>query len=119
MKNIAFLFLYSFYFSMCQNPSSLAPEKVEGIPSGAFWSGGIDGGAWFLIQNIDSINLTALFQIYYDTSGEVWLNKVLKLNCESNTSINWTNLREEINSFNGDQVALNRNNFQNQECFFE
>lgn len=113
------LLLSIFILFSYQTHKTSPPEKIKGIPQNAFWVGGIDGGSWYLIKNIDSIEQTALFKIYHDTNGEIWINKKLKLNCSSNTSINWSNLKSNINAFDGNRVYLLKTKDIGKECFFE
>lgn len=53
------------------------PERPTDVPDKAFWIGGIDGGTWFLIQKVDSNNISAFIKVYNDQTGELIVSKCL------------------------------------------
>ena len=87
----------------CNNPGP--PDKVEGILKNAFWIGGIDGGNWYVLGNIDTLKRTVNFQIYNEQTGERLLAKELNLHCNSN-SFDWSNLLDNLIAFDGQKVLL-------------
>ena len=53
-----------------KNPRPQAPKKIANIPAEAFWIGGVDGGQWYLIKNINKKAKTVHLKIYHDFTGK-------------------------------------------------
>jgi hypothetical protein len=57
-KNMAVkqLLFASLLFILVSCRHSYEPKRVNGVPLTAFWVGGANGGNWFLIEKIDTVN---------------------------------------------------------------
>lgn len=101
----------------CGNePVHRRPNKV---PKDAFWVGGFDGGNWYLTENLNPHNKTVHFKIYNDYNGNLDVEGVFILHCDSKTEIKWENLIEEINLFDGEVITLKNHNKNEQNCYFK
>ncbi len=107
----------SLFFLKNQRPQ--APKKMANIPAGAFWIGGVDGGNWCLINNINTKAKTVNLRIYNDFNGKLLMNKNFKLNCNPDVGINWNNLKEQIDYFDGQLVYLSVLGADGNYCYFE
>jgi hypothetical protein len=117
-KTIIFNFLLLFLFTSC---GTNKPAKIKGIPETAFWAGGVDGGQWYQVDSIDKQNNTIVCKIYNDNNGELVANRKFKLHCfQSKSDINWDNLEDEINSYDGTRyISLKTLDSDNKHCWFE
>ncbi|MGG9972620.1 hypothetical protein ACQ33O_12575 [Ferruginibacter sp. SUN002] len=117
-KILGQLILSCLLFSNCKNKqSSFEPVRVKGIPENAFWTGGPDGGNWFVVDSIIINSNAASFRIYNDNSGELIENKIFKLKCDS--KIKWDHLQEEISGYDGKIILSNSTQQNNHSCYFE
>src|SRR5689334_6842054 len=80
------------------------PRRVNGIPQDAFWIGGIDGGQWYIIKEINETSRSAKFKIYNDLTGELVVDRNFKLKCDVETEVAWNNLKTEIIAFDGNRI---------------
>lgn len=104
----------------CVNHQKLnPPEKPKGVPEKAFWVGGADGGSFYLIEQIDSTNKSAVIKVYNDYTGDLIEGKLFHLHCDSAEKINWENLELDIDSFDGQRIFLNRINKNSKYCYLE
>lgn len=93
------------------------PEKPSSIPNEAFWKGGIDGGYWFFIGEIDDNKKQVNIKIFDDFKGELLLNKTFELNC--NVDIDLKNLKNEITFFNGNEIYLKTEDNEGGNCYLK
>lgn len=73
MRKYVYLILLSVLLS-CDEPTTNkgSIKKPESVPEGAVWSGGPDGGSWFLCESSkEKINYYHC-EIYNDYDGAVW-----------------------------------------------
>lgn len=101
------------------NTAEKESSRLKNIPENAFWIGGLDGGNWYSIEKIDSVEQKVHFKIYNDYNGEVIVDKDFNLNCNSTNRLNWKDLKSEINSFDGETVQLRTIDNENRYCYFE
>ncbi|MBN4051231.1 hypothetical protein JYU16_00290 [bacterium AH-315-M05] len=99
--------------------SSYQPERAEGIPDNAFWIGGVDGGRWYVISNVDKNTQMADFKIYNDYTGDLIFERNLKLYCSSDYDLKWDNLKNEINFSSRQRVVLTTIDKNHKYCYFE
>jgi hypothetical protein len=121
--------LISFYFHLAlllascnfQNDANnvVIPEKQLGIPQEAFWIGGSDGGAWFIIDSLNSENQSALIKIYNDNSGDLIESRYFKLSCTSVNAVDWNDIKNEIDGFDGHRILLKNTKQRDRTCYFE
>jgi len=94
------------------------PEKINGIPTQAFWVGGQDGGTWFVIDSVDSKTRRIVARVYNDQTGDLIANKEYNLTCSS-VIINWTDLKQQIKGYDGNKILLTANSKDKINCYFE
>lgn len=99
--------------------NTYTPDRADNIPKNAFWVGGADGGNWYLVDKIDSLSQTIHFKIYNDYNGNLIVDKVFKLYCDSDTKINLSDVKNLINAFDGQRIFLTTINRNNKYCYFE
>jgi len=75
------------------------PDRIGKIPETAKWIGGCDGGYWFDIVEINTIENICRIKIFYDYNGELISDKYYKLQAECKTKFN--NESELINAILG------------------
>jgi len=124
MKQLYYhLFPYlAFLFIGCSSNENIksVPEKNKSIPDNAFWSGGMDGGNWYLIDSIDQFKKEAKIIVYNEYDGKIIIEKLFKLNCKSDEDIDWNNLNKQFSAFDGEKIFLHKTNSTAQiKCFFE
>lgn len=85
--------------------NSYVPEPLKNIPKDAFWVGDADGGTWYFIESIHSHKNTVRLSLYYE-SGELIVSKRFVLICSENNQHFITDLKNEINSFDGKKIYL-------------
>jgi len=63
-----------------QSEADFEPERPSGVPETAMWIGGVDGGAYVLIEQDDDPG-DGIYQasVYGDQAGELWYDGHLKL----------------------------------------
>ena len=78
---VVFLIIFVFGFLYYQwevNPKPCVPEipeKIGKVPSSAKWIGGCDGGHWYDIVDMNSVEKKYRIGIYYDYNGELIVEK--------------------------------------------
>jgi hypothetical protein len=82
------------------------PVKQEDIPDETFWVGGANGGNWYLVESVDKLRKEAVIDVYNDQSGELVVSKVFKVDCSNEDGIDWNNLKDQIQSFDGNKIKL-------------
>jgi len=80
------------------------PVKPEKVPQDAIWTGGSDGGCFFLLQS--EFSDTSRFAIYFDHGGDLWYDGYFY--CDKNdfkqiAELDW---RELITGYNGVYVFM-------------
>lgn len=111
-----FILLLAIAFTSCKT----IPDKVHGIPESAFWIGGEDGGDWYTLDSINKLDKTIHCKIYNDNSGELIADKTFKLHCYlTETKIDWNNLQEEFNGYDGEYLLLKTRDADNKSCYFK
>ena len=80
--------------------------KPKNVPSGAFWAGGVDGGNWFLVKQINTYANEATIEIYNDQNGSLISSKTFTLICSKNHSMKIDNLKDQITAFDGANIQL-------------
>jgi uncharacterized membrane protein len=93
------------------------PKKLTNIPESAFWKGGIDGGNWFLIKRINVHKNMVAISIYNDQDGSLIMSKFFMLVCNQAKQITLTNLKEQINFFDGKKIYINQSDTV--DCFLQ
>lgn len=93
-------------FTMCNNSKQTPPERLAAIPKEAEWQGGADGGAWFIVNQGDSIN-TFKVKIYNESDGSLRADEIFRLsnNC-SDTVLNVEEVRKLISFYDGEIIGL-------------
>ena len=71
LVGIALLLGVGFYIWLITGGGNPNPTRFYNIPKSAVWIGGVDGGFWFNVVDIDSIKKTYRFKIYNDYNGEL------------------------------------------------
>jgi hypothetical protein len=115
---IAILSFLLGWWAMKENASTNRPIRPENVPEEAFWAGGADGGNWYLINKVDTIQNRAIITVYNDQSGDRILTKWFLINCPSDHAVSITNLRELINAFDGERIYLKAKNGK-KECLMQ
>jgi len=95
------------------------PTRLKNIPADAFWSGGSDGGFWFLIEKSNEKNKTIHFKIYNDHSGDIVADKDFKLQCEPGTKFNWSEIPDLIDWYDLTKIWLDIRQKKGTTCYFE
>lgn len=80
------------------------PKKPVDVPESAFWKGGLDGGYWFDLLNLNVNQRQAEIAIYDDYYGKLVIQK--KFNLECDTQFDFSQLADYIDFFNGIQIGL-------------
>ena len=115
MKTIVLMILISLYscvgtdhkYKILNNTKNVdASDKPKNISDKAFWVGGADGGNWYLVDSINKSRKEASIKVYNDYTGELIVSKTFKMKCINDDGINWDNLREQINAFDGEKIQL-------------
>jgi hypothetical protein len=113
------LFISLFVLSCGNGRSKNAPPKPASVPDQAFWSGGKDGGQWYLIDSLDSNAKTIHCKIYSDHNGEMIDNNLFRLHCYlTESKINWKHLEDEIDSYDGEYILLKTKDADEKSCYF-
>ncbi len=107
---IVLLLGIGFYIWIIIGRSNPNPTRFNNIPESSVWIGGTDGGYWFNIIDIDSINKIYRFRIYNDYNGELVLdaNFVKDSVCNNKLPLNKSVLKE-IKFFDFDKIVLLNN----------
>lgn len=106
MKITAILF-FVFLFSFCTAiEKKKEPVRIKGIPEKAFWIGGVDGGNWYLVDYVHDHRNNAFIKIYNDHDGSLLVSKRFMLICPSDNQILIDDLKEQIESFDGEKIYL-------------
>lgn len=80
------------------------PKKPVDVPESAFWKGGLDGGYWFDLLNLNVNQRQAEIAIYDDYYGKLVIQKKFILGCD--TKFDFSQLADYIDFFNGIQIGL-------------
>lgn len=80
------------------------PDKPVDVPESAFWKGGLDGGYWFDLLNLNVNQRQAEIAIYDDYYGKLVIQKKFNLFCA--TKFDFSQLADYIDFFNGIQIGL-------------
>lgn len=80
------------------------PKKPVDVPESAFWKGGLDGGYWFDLLNLNVNQRQAEIAIYDDYYGKLVIQKKFNLFCA--TKFDFSQLADYIDFFNGIQIGL-------------
>ena len=80
--------------------------KPKNVPAGAFWAGGVDGGNWFVVKQINNLRNEASIEVYNDQDGSLLLSKSFILTCPTDNQILIDSLKEQINFFDGTKIFL-------------
>jgi hypothetical protein len=89
-----------------RNQETSDPVRLNRIPENAFWIGGVDGGNWYSVLDINSHRNTANIQIYNDQDGSLIISKRFILVCPIRNPTWISNLKEVIVSFDGEKIYL-------------
>lgn len=92
--------------------------KPKAVPYDAFWAGGVDGGNWYLVKEINIDKNKASIEVYSDHDGSLLLSKTFTLSCPAEPQISITNLKEQINGFDGEKIYLISKG-QSKECYLQ
>jgi len=100
--------LFVFIIASCSHKKEEAksPLRVKGIPEEAFWIGGVDGGNWYLIENIHDHRNSAFIKVYNDNDGSLIISKKFYLICPLDNKTLIENLKEQIEDFDGERINL-------------
>lgn len=93
----------------------LAPKAV---PPGAFWAVGVDGGNWYVVKEINAQRNKASIDIYNAQNGSLLLSKAFTLICPANDQVLISNLKEQINDFDGEKIYL-LSKGQSKDCYLQ
>ena len=106
MKIIAILFFV--FLLSCSTTIEKKKEtgRIKGIPEKAFWIGGVDGGNWYLVDYIHDDRNNAFIKVYNDHDGSLLVSKRFMLICPSDNQILIGDLKEQIESFDGEKIHL-------------
>lgn len=80
--------------------------KPKAVPSGAFWAGGVDGGNWYVVKEVNAHRNKALIEVYNDQNGSLLLSKNFTLICPVHQQMFISNLKEQISGFDGEKIYL-------------
>lgn len=94
----------------CENKIS-PPKKVVGIPKDAFWSGGVDGGNWFLVKE-EKRNVYYV-HIYNDYSGEIEYTGKFKI---IGKIVSVQVLKNTISFYSGEKIYLVNGDYMEKIC---
>ena len=86
------------------------PARIQGIPDSAFWVGGVDGGNWYLVKNIDANKNSAYINLYHDFTGELLLSKIFTLKCPVDNQVSIDDLQTQIVAFDGEKIIIRAGN---------
>jgi hypothetical protein len=117
MRTLLFLF---FIFTLgCTSIAvkDYTPKKHPTIPDSAFWRGGIDGGSWFLIKNINNHRNLADISIYNDQDGSLIMSKTFMLICNANKMTFIEDLEQQVNFFDGEKIHFIQN--EKTDCYLQ
>ncbi len=119
-QNIMIRLFFSFLIILSVTSCKVTqPKKANGIPDKAFWVGGKDGGQWYLIDSINKSAQTINCKIFNDYSGNLIIDSKFYFHCNSNkTFINWDKLKNEINFYDGQKIALIKTDTAKKYCYF-
>jgi len=94
------------FFISCKDVTPKPPKRVAGIPEQATWAGGVEGGNWFEITKVVSVN-TFKIRIYNDYSGNLEADTMFILNkdCLIKT-IDSTGILENLEGYDGEKIIL-------------
>jgi hypothetical protein len=93
------------------------PKKQSNIPDSAFWKGGIDGGNWFLINNINNHRNLVNISIYNDQDGSLIKTKTFMLICNASKMTFIEDLKQQINFYDGEKIYLIKN--EKSDCYLQ
>lgn len=81
-----------------------APPRPQGVPEKAVWAGGLDGGAFILLNPTSPAGRYA-GKIYDDNTGEVIFSGTLRVDSKASIPINVTD-RKAFDAWDGDTLYL-------------
>lgn len=83
------------------------PKRINNIPKSAVWKGGADGGFWFDVVAIDSIEKTYRIKIYNDYNGGMVIEAdfTKDSNCNNEYPLN-EGVLKEINLFDFHKIHM-------------
>lgn len=119
MKETVSILIFIYLSTSCNTIDKSEPEKVKGIPDNAFWVGGVDDGQWYVIKEIERQSLTADISIYNDNTGDLEVHRRFTLICNSASTFNIDNLKNEIDSFDGETIVLKRVDRDGRNCILK
>jgi len=106
--SLTILLLFALLSISCSHKKEEAksPLRVKGIPEKAFWIGGVDGGNWYLIEDIYDHRNSAFIKVYSDNDGSLMISKKFDLICHLDNQTLIENLKEQIDAFDGERIYL-------------
>ena len=96
----------------------IEPKLLSNIPERAFWIGGVDGGNWYVIDYIHDHRNNAIIKIYNDNDGSLIVSKRFMLICPSDNQTLLDDLKEQIQSFDGEKIYLKSPN-EKSSCYLQ
>lgn len=107
MKPLSII-IFSLIITSClhKKEETKSPLRVKGIPEKAFWIGGVDGGNWYLIDDIHDHRNSAFIKVYNDNDGSLIISKRFHLICHLDNQMLIENLQNQINGFDGGRIHL-------------
>jgi len=92
--------------------------KPKNVPSGAFWAGGVDGGNWYFVKEINTHRNNAAINVYNDQDGSLVKSKTFTLICPVEHQLFIENLKEQISGFDGEKIHF-KSKDQEKSCYLQ
>lgn len=93
------------------------PKKPVIVPNTAFWKGGIDGGCWFDVLDLNADQRTFNIAIYDDYDGTLQVQKTFKLHCS--TKVDLLRIADYINFYSSPKIYLTEQDHAKCSCYLE
>jgi hypothetical protein len=97
---------YTFLNGMKEDNFADYQLRPKNVPREAFWAGGVDGGNWYIVKEINRERNRAKIEIYNDQDGSLLFSKLFILVCSSKEHLLITDLKKQINGFDGHRLYL-------------
>jgi hypothetical protein len=98
--------VYNFIKGMEEDKFAEYQLRPTNVPKEAFWAGGVDGGNWYVVKDINPSRTETTLEIYNDQDGGLIMSKSFRLVCSRGHSTSITNLKAEISGFDGEKILL-------------
>jgi hypothetical protein len=96
-------------FASCRSQSDApnVPPRKEGIPTDAFWVGGVDGGNWYQVVSVHNHKNNAFIKVFNDATGDLIVERRFFVVCIGATNPIWIeDLKNQITGFDGEKIYL-------------